>query len=594
MGVEGGKMKKNINNYFLLIDIFMIFTIYLFVESLTREFKFAMVTNISLLLLFTMITLGKVIVNHFFKLYIRLWSHASIEDFVFLGYSFLISNSVVFTLVVTDLINFTLLKLLAVMFLEAGGYVVTRFGFRYYGYFKSKRIKGLKKGLIIGAGAAGDLVFREVSRNAIAYDLEIVAFLDDNEKKIGRSFKNKNVVGPFDDIEKIINANGIDEVIIAIPSLSRGDLAKMINRLSSLNVSVKTLPNIKEIKDVKDLKIREVQIEDLLGRDEIKLDDNGISGFIKDKIIMVTGGGGSIGSEIVKQVIRYGARKVIIFDIYENNAYDLQQELILDGLGGLIEVLIGSVQDKERINEVMAIHKPDLIFHAAAHKHVPLMEDSPKEAVKNNCYGTYNTALAAINNNVSKFVLISTDKAVNPTNIMGASKRFAELVIQTMDGKSSTKFSAVRFGNVLGSNGSVIPLFKRQIENGGPVTVTHKDIIRYFMTIPEAVQLVLQTGVYAQGGEIFVLDMGQPVKILDLAEKMISLSGYVPYNDIPIEFTGLRPGEKMYEELLIDESQIRTSNERIFVEKNGKMPIDVDELIKDIDSVFEVVSKIIG
>ncbi len=587
-------MKKNINNYFLLIDIFMIFTIYLFVESLTREFKFAMVTNISLLLLFTMITLGKVIVNHFFKLYIRLWSHASIEDFVFLGYSFLISNSVVFTLVVTDLINFTLLKLLAVMFLEAGGYVVTRFGFRYYGYFKSKRIKGLKKGLIIGAGAAGDLVFREVSRNAIAYDLEIVAFLDDNEKKIGRSFKNKNVVGPFDDIEKIINANGIDEVIIAIPSLSRGDLAKMINRLSSLNVSVKTLPNIKEIKDVKDLKIREVQIEDLLGRDEIKLDDNGISGFIKDKIIMVTGGGGSIGSEIVKQVIRYGARKVIIFDIYENNAYDLQQELILDGLGGLIEVLIGSVQDKERINEVMAIHKPDLIFHAAAHKHVPLMEDSPKEAVKNNCYGTYNTALAAINNNVSKFVLISTDKAVNPTNIMGASKRFAELVIQTMDGKSSTKFSAVRFGNVLGSNGSVIPLFKRQIENGGPVTVTHKDIIRYFMTIPEAVQLVLQTGVYAQGGEIFVLDMGQPVKILDLAEKMISLSGYVPYNDIPIEFTGLRPGEKMYEELLIDESQIRTSNERIFVEKNGKMPIDVDELIKDIDSVFEVVSKIIG
>lgn len=584
-------MKKGLNNYLLLIDVFMIFTIYLFVESLTRQFTFVMVTNVSLLVLFLVITIGKIIINHFFKLYKRIWTHASIEDFVYLAYSFIVSNAILFILIVTDLINFTLLKLMAVMLLEAGGYIFTRFGFRYIEYFKSQRIKGLRNALIIGAGAAGDLVFREISRSPISYNIRVKAFIDDDLGKVGKNFKNVPVVGPFKEVATWVETLEIEEVIIAIPSLSRTNLAEMIDTLVGLNVNLRTLPSLTEVSDVKDLKIRDVSIEDLLGRDEITLDDSGIEEFIKGKTVLVTGGGGSIGSELIRQVLAYKAKKAVVFDIYENNAYDLEQELILKGYKN-IEVLIGSVRDMKRLNDVFDQVQPDLVFHAAAHKHVPLMEGSPAEAIKNNSMGTYNVARTAAKKNVPDFVLISTDKAVNPTNIMGASKRLAEMAIQSMKG-TNTKFSAVRFGNVLGSNGSVIPLFKKQIEKGGPVTVTHKDIIRYFMTIPEAVQLVIQSACFAQGGEIFVLDMGEPVRIKELAENMIRLSGLKVDEDIEIVYTGLRPGEKMFEELLLDKNQKKTTNERIFIENANGLNVDIDalfdEVSEDYKKIFDVI-----
>jgi FlaA1/EpsC-like NDP-sugar epimerase len=321
-------------------------------------------------------------------------------------------------------------------------------------------------------------------------------------------------------------------------------------------------------------KLRKVEIEDLLGREPVKVDLNSIMVYIKNKVILVTGGGGSIGSELCRQLAAHGPKQLIIIDIYENNAYEIQQELKRMYPKLNLVVLIASVRNEKRIDSIFEIYKPDIVYHAAAHKHVPLMEESPNESIKNNVIGTWNTVLAADKYNVKRFVMISTDKAVNPTNIMGASKRICEMIIQTYDKKSKTEFVAVRFGNVLGSNGSVIPLFKKQIANGGPVTVTHPDIIRYFMIIPEAVSLVLQAGAYAKGGEIFVLDMGEPIKILDLALNLIRLSGYIPYEDIMIEFTGLRPGEKLYEELLMDEEGLQdTENQLIHIGK----PIEIDE-----------------
>ncbi len=576
-------MKNKFAKYFFLIDALMIFTIYLFVESLTLQFTFAMVTNVSLLIMFVCIAVLKVVVNHLFGIYKRIWTYASVEDFVIIGYSFIITNALLFFMIVTDLIGFTLLKLLAVMLLEAGYYVFTRFGSRYMLYVKSRRITGLKNSLIIGAGAAGDLVYREISRDPISYNARVVGFIDDDLEKVGKSFKGVPVLGKFSDIQKIVSSRNVEEVIVAIPSLSRTELSEMLDVIVDLGVSMKTLPSLTDVSSVQDLKLRDVRVEDLLGRDQIRLDDTGIDTFLKDKTVLVTGGGGSIGSEIVRQAIHYQAKRVVVFDIYENNAYDLEQELKMQGVENLT-ALIGSVRDVKRLDEVFKEFTPDVVFHAAAHKHVPLMESSPEEAIKNNCGGTYNVAKKAEEYKAKNFVLISTDKAVNPTNIMGASKRVAEMIIQSLSKSSKTKFSAVRFGNVLGSNGSVIPLFKRQIENGGPVTVTHKDIIRYFMTIPEAVQLVIQSGAFAKGGEIFVLDMGKPVKIVELAENMIRLSGLKVNEDIKIEFTGLRPGEKMFEELLLKDQQKKTSNDRIFIEGMEEVDMDIETSLKDLQS----------
>lgn len=326
-------------------------------------------------------------------------------------------------------------------------------------------------------------------------------------------------------------------------------------------------------------RLRKVEIEDLLGREPVRVNLDEIMGYVKDKVVLVTGGGGSIGSELCRQLAGHKVKQLIIFDIYENNAYEIQQELKREHPELNLVVLIGSVRNINRLDSLFRTYRPDIVYHAAAHKHVPLMEDSPNEAIKNNVMGTYKTAKTAIRYGVRRFILISTDKAVNPTNIMGASKRLCEMVVQMCNQKSKTEFVAVRFGNVLGSNGSVIPLFKKQIENGGPVTVTHRDIIRYFMTIPEAVSLVIQAGAYAKGGEIFILDMGKPVRILDMAENLIRLSGYEPYKDIEISFTGLRPGEKLYEELLMDEEGLqKTENERIFIGKPIEMDYDRFEL----------------
>ena len=430
-----------------------------------------------------------------------------------------------------------------------------------------------RKTLIIGAGSAGELVIKEIYRNKDLNNLP-VAFVDDDPDKIGRRLSGIRIIGPISDINRFIDANDIEEVVIAINDYPKAKLQVLIDKISQKNTRIKKLMSISDVDSGQTNKIIEVKIEDLLNREEVQLDNEGIADFIKDEVVLITGGGGSIGSELCRQIVELKPKQLIIFDIYENNAYDIQQEILRKfykrGMTINLEVLIGSVYNEKRMEYIFSTYKPTIVFHAAAYKHVPLMENSPVEAVRTNVIGTYYAASMACKYGVKKFVLVSSDKAVRPTNIMGATKRYAELIIQQhqlLDCK--TKFSAVRFGNVLGSNGSVIPLFKKQIEDGGPVTVTHPEITRYFMTIPESVGLILQCAVYAEGGEVFVLDMGIPVKIKDLAEKMIRLAGYRPYKDINIEFTGLRPGEKMFEELLVDEDlsdHRSTPNSKIFIE----------------------------
>lgn len=432
----------------------------------------------------------------------------------------------------------------------------------------------LARVMIVGGGKAGALIIREMKHSGKSHGFP-VCIVDDDRDKQGRVIDGVPVMGTRTDIPRLVKDKDIEEIYIAIPTAGSDKIRHIWEICQKTGCQVKILPGIYQLMngDVSISKLRKVEIEDLLGREPVQVNLDEIMGYVKDKVVLVTGGGGSIGSELCRQLAGHGVRQLIIFDMYENNAYEIQQELkrnypLLD-----LVVLIGSVRNTNRVDSVFHTYRPDIVYHAAAHKHVPLMEDSPNEAIKNNVLGTYKTAKAAIKYKVQRFILISTDKAVNPTNIMGASKRLCEMIVQMCNQKSRTEFVAVRFGNVLGSNGSVIPLFKKQIENGGPVTVTHKDIIRYFMTIPEAVSLVLQAGAYAKGGEIFVLNMGKPVRILDMAENLIRLSGYEPYKDIDIKFTGLRPGEKLYEELLMEEEGLQsTGNDRIYIGK----PIEMD------------------
>lgn len=429
--------------------------------------------------------------------------------------------------------------------------------------------------MIVGAGASGLMLLEEYRTSYYLTD-HVKIFIDDNEQKWHKYLDGVRIEGGRDKIIESVEKYKIDKIILAMPSADRKDIKAILEICNQTNCQIQTVPGVYQLVngEVNVSKLRNVEIEDLLGRDPIKVNLDEILGYVKGKTVLVTGGGGSIGSEICTQLAEHEVGHLIIFDIYENNAYDIQQKLRWNHPELNLTVLIGSVRNTHRINSVMKKYKPDVVFHAAAHKHVPLMEDSPNEAIKNNVFGTYKTASAAGRNHVKKFVLISTDKAVNPTNIMGASKRMCEMIVQTLNHFYETDFVAVRFGNVLGSNGSVIPLFKKQIAAGGPVTVTHPDIIRYFMTIPEAVSLVLQAGAYAKGGEIFVLDMGEPVKIADLAKNLIRLSGYKLGEDIEIEYTGLRPGEKLYEELLMDEEGLQdTENKMIHIGK----PIDMDE-----------------
>ena len=454
---------------------------------------------------------------------------------------------------------------------------LSRFSYRILRgmHHKAQNRKNGTRVMIIGAGDAGNTVIKEII-NSNYSTMTIKCIIDDNESKWGRFIQGIKIVGGRDKIVEYAALYGIDEIIIAIPSANRATMKALVEICKETSCKLRTLPGIYQLVngEVNVSKLRDVDVEDLLGRDPIKVDLESISNYVKDKTVMVTGGGGSIGSELCRQIAGHRPRRLIIVDIYENNAYEIQQELKYKYPRLDLVVLIASVRNTNRMNSIMQEYRPDIIYHAAAHKHVPLMEVSPNEAIKNNVFGTWKTAQAAVQNGVRKFVLISTDKAVNPTNIMGASKRICEMIIQTYNRHYETEFVAVRFGNVLGSNGSVIPLFKKQIAAGGPVTVTHPDIIRYFMTIPEAVSLVLQAGVYAKGGEIFVLDMGEPVKILDLAKNLIRLSGYKLDEDIRIEFTGLRPGEKLYEELLMSEEGLTdTENKLIHIGK----PIEFDE-----------------
>ena len=454
-----------------------------------------------------------------------------------------------------------------------------RFGYRILRLINSKRTSLAGRNtsinvMIIGAGAAGNMILKEIESSSYL-NLRAKCVIDDQPGCHGKLLRGVPIVGGRDKILDAVSQYGIDEIIYAIPSASMLTRKEILSICKESGCKMRTLPGMYQLinGDVSVAKLREVEIEDLLGREPIQINTEEVLGYVSGKVVMVTGGGGSIGSELCRQIAAHNPKQLVIVDIYENNAYDIQQELIRKYPNLNLIVLIASVRNTNRISSIFETYRPNIVYHAAAHKHVPLMEDSPNEAIKNNVMGTYKTAQAADKYGVEKFVLISTDKAVNPTNVMGASKRICEMVIQMMNQKSETNFVAVRFGNVLGSNGSVIPLFKKQIAEGGPVTVTDPNIIRYFMTIPEAVSLVLQAGAYAKGGEIFVLDMGEPVKILDLATNLIKLSGYKPGEDIEIKFTGLRPGEKMYEELLMDEEGLKkTANKMIFIGK----PIDFD------------------
>lgn len=430
--------------------------------------------------------------------------------------------------------------------------------------------------MVIGAGEAGSMIIHEI-KTSRHLNRHLVCIIDDNPSKEGKYLQGVKIYGGREKIISCAEKYKVEEIILAIPSASPKTTREILKICNQTECKLKILPGMYQLitEEVSVSKLKEVSIEDLLGRDSIDIDLDSVAGYVRGKTVLVTGGGGSIGSELCRQIANYNPKCLIIFDIYENSAYDIQQELKRKHPQLHLETLIGSVRNTKRIEWVISHYRPDVIYHAAAHKHVPLMEDSPNEAIKNNVFGTYKTARAADKYGVKRFVLISTDKAVNPTNIMGASKRLCEMVIQTFNKYSRTEYVAVRFGNVLGSNGSVIPLFKKQMEAGGPVTVTHPDIIRYFMTIPEAVSLVMQAGAYAKGGEIFVLDMGEPVKIADLAKNLIRLSGYTLGVDMEIEYTGLRPGEKLYEELLIaDEGLQKTENDLIYIGE----PLEFDEV----------------
>lgn len=457
--------------------------------------------------------------------------------------------------------------------------VLTRFSYRIYWILKSELRKPqghVYHTLVIGAGEAGSMIIQELKYSA-HLNSKVVGVIDDNPHKKGKLIHGVRILGGREFILEAAKKYDVDEIILAIPSATPKVTRDILRICNQTTCKLKILPGMYQLitEDVSVSKLRDVSIEDLLGRDPIKVDLESVRGFIEGRCIMVTGGGGSIGSELCRQIAKYKPSRLIIFDIYENNAYDIQQELKLNHPELNLTVLIGSVRNTSRIESVIETYRPDVIYHAAAHKHVPLMEDSPNEAIKNNVFGTYKTARAADKFGVKRFVLISTDKAVNPTNIMGASKRMCEMIIQTFNRYSKTEYVAVRFGNVLGSNGSVIPLFKRQMAAGGPLTVTHPDIIRYFMTIPEAVSLVLEAGAFAKGGEIFVLDMGEPVKISDLAKNLIRLSGYTLGVDMDIKYTGLRPGEKLYEELLVKEEGIqKTDNNLIYIGK----PLEFNEV----------------
>ena len=523
-------------------------------------------------------TIMSLIIFWLFRLYHSLWQYASIAEVYRIAEA----------CIIVEVVHFLSNKIMGNMlprscYFNAAIYLIiaicaSRFMYRMIRTVlnKYRNIKTSNNVMIIGAGAATNVIMREIQNSSYLANSNIACIIDDDRRKVGKYIRGVKVIGTRDKIKEAAKLYDIDEIIFAIPSASNEVKRDILNICKETDCTLKILPGVYQMVDgeINVNSIRNVDVLDLLGRDPIEVDIESIMDYVKDKVIMVTGGGGSIGSELCRQLVSHKPKQLIIFDIYENNAYDIQQELKINYPDANVVTLIGSIRNVSRLESVFAQYKPDIVYHAAAHKHVPLMEVSPDEAVKNNVVGTWNVARMADKYGVKKFVMISTDKAVNPTNVMGATKRICEMIVQTYNEISKTDFVAVRFGNVLGSNGSVIPLFKRQIEAGGPVTVTDPNIIRYFMTIPEAVSLVLQAGAYAKGGEIFILDMGEPVKIDDLAKNLIRLSGYTLGVNMEIKYTGLRPGEKLYEELLMKEEGLQeTDNKLIHIGK----PIEFDK-----------------
>lgn len=523
-------------------------------------------------------TIMSLLIFWLFRLYHSLWQYASIAEVYRIAEA----------CIIVEVVHFLSNKIAGNMlprscYFNAAIYLIiaicaSRFMYRMIRTVlnKYRNIKTSNNVMIIGAGEATNVIMREIQNSSYLANSNIACIIDDDRRKVGKYIRGVKVIGTRDKIKEAAKLYDIDEIIFAIPSASNEVKRDILNICKETDCTLKILPGVYQMVDgeINVNSIRNVDVLDLLGRDPIEVDIESIMGYVKDKVIMVTGGGGSIGSELCRQLVSHKPKQLIIFDIYENNAYDIQQELKINYPDANVVTLIGSIRNVSRLESVFAQYKPDIVYHAAAHKHVPLMEVSPDEAVKNNVVGTWNVARMADKYGVKKFVMISTDKAVNPTNVMGATKRICEMIVQTYNEISKTDFVAVRFGNVLGSNGSVIPLFKRQIEAGGPVTVTDPNIIRYFMTIPEAVSLVLQAGAYAKGGEIFILDMGEPVKIDDLAKNLIRLSGYTLGVNMEIKYTRLRPGEKLYEELLMKEEGLQeTDNKLIHIGK----PIEFDK-----------------
>lgn len=620
-GSEKFEHWKLISVYLVIYDIFAVNVSYLaalffrfdmHISSIPPEYLHAFIKFAPIYTIFSLF------VFHILRLYNSLWQFASFDEL----------NRIIISSIFTTFFQAAFMTILMIQmpisyyvfgaFLQFAMIVGIRFSYRYIKLERNRRYNNqaaVHNVMIIGAGAAGKTILREM-RNSQGMSGKACCVIDDNPNKWDRTMEGVPVVGGRDSIMNAVKTYNIDRIMFAIPSASTEDKRDILNICKETKCELKSLPGIYQLAngEVSLSKMKAVNVEDLLGRDPIKVDMAEVFRQLTGKTILVTGGGGSIGSELCRQIAAHNPKQLIIFDIYENNAYAIQQELVRkygDKLN--LVTLIGSVRDSRRLDMIFDKYRPDIVYHAAAHKHVPLMEASPNEAIKNNVIGTYKTAYMALKYGVEKFVLISTDKAVNPTNIMGASKRLCEMVIQSMERISEndnfdslpllhdhkkdglkeekpkatkTKFVAVRFGNVLGSNGSVIPLFKKQIAEGGPVTVTHPDIIRYFMTISEAVSLVLQAGTYAKGGEIFVLDMGSPVKIDTLARNLIKLSGHEPNVDIPIVYTGLRSGEKLYEEKLMKEEGLKkTKNELIFI--GQPIPFDMDNFFKDIENLSQ-------
>lgn len=567
------------------LDIILITLAYFLTFELRFEF-FVPSPFIDLLKMsFPYVVTIKIVLFAIFGLYNSLWRYVSIDELFKLIIATTLGNVILYLINIGFDLNIPrsiiLIDWIITIFLAGGLRLSYRVVRRAYQSINRDE-DDLQRVMIIGAGDAGSMIVREL-KNLANIHYKPVVIVDDDPMKHNSTLYGVPIRKGMDNIPKLVSEYNVNEIIVAIPSLGREKLAQIVKIAQTTHCKVKTLPGINEIIDdrVSIKNIRDVSIEDLLGREEIKLKIDEISSYLENKIVLVTGAGGSIGSELCRQITKFKPKRLVLLDIYENNVYDLQQELLHTYRNLNLDIIIASVRDKDRILEVFKFYKPEIVFHAAAHKHVPLMENNPQEAIKNNVFGTLKVAQCAHEVNVKRFVLISTDKAVNPTNVMGATKRVAELIIQAMNQISETEFVAVRFGNVLGSNGSVIPLFKRQIAYGGPITITHPDITRYFMTIPEAARLVLQAGAIAEGGEIFVLDMGKPVKIIDLAKQLIELSGLEPDVDISITYTGLRPGEKLYEELMLsEEGTSQTKQQGIFIAKPIK--VNFEDLMQKI------------